>query len=264
MAVEVFGLTFFTFTTYLSGYIAALLVATCFATSLFYLSDLAEEFPSYTRQFVRIYSWGVIIVNILLWLLDDFPLTRIALGVAAHASYLSLLPTFPDVQIGIKFCLAIALFIGNNVNWYYYFGDSYYYSTVEAIGFFVSCVWLVPLALFISLSIGNSGLPTSMDEALALGGSTHGHGHGHGDSTVSSRGSSSSRLNLRALFKFFSFSQPKQPLLPTHSPTAADGGDGDGENGGTAVLGRSTGPADANSVAANQLEMAARAQPKDS
>ena len=173
MAVEVWGITVFTVGSYVSGYIAALLVATCFATSLFYLSDVAEDNPSATRVLVRTAAYSVAAVQALLYLLDDFPFRPVAIGVCAHAVYASLCgPAFPDVAGGSRtLWAAVVLFVADNAGWYYFVVDNWAYTTVEVFGYCITCCWLVPLALFVSLHIGGSGLPTHS-------GSAHDHGTG--------------------------------------------------------------------------------------
>jgi hypothetical protein len=51
---------------------------------------------------------SVIVVEFLLAAVDDFPWRSVAVGIAAHAAYASLMgPTFPEVHAGTKLWLAI-------------------------------------------------------------------------------------------------------------------------------------------------------------
>jgi hypothetical protein len=83
-------------------------------------------------------------------------------------------------------------------------------------GFCLSCVWLVPLALFISLSIGGNSLPT-IDDSAKSGASKPG-------SASASAGAASAGgtggVSLKRLFQFFSLKQ-RNSLLPTKATAAA-------------------------------------------
>lgn len=120
----------------------------------------------------------------LLWLIDGFPFWLCLLGVASHIVYASNLRRFPYVRLTDPlFLLSCALVCLNHWVGFRYFSNPqlrrtsrvsndptawrrpyYDYENVpsftEVASYFGLCVWLVPFALFVSLSAGENVLPT--------------------------------------------------------------------------------------------------------
>jgi hypothetical protein len=109
----------------------------------------------------------------LLWIFDDFTFLYISFGVFSHVVYFQLLKGFPFIRIkSIAFILScgmffyldltfVVCFVLSHVFWYYHF-TSYRtpaYDFYQLLGFFFCCVWIAPMALFITLSIGDMSLP---------------------------------------------------------------------------------------------------------
>lgn len=159
------------------------------ASGLYYLSELVEEHSVLSAKLLRNLIYGVVVAQVLLWLVDGFPWTLTALGVASHAVYASNLRHFPIVKLGDPlFLLSCALVIVNHWLWFRHFSepsafesrtrggmsrDRYSFSTAqpsftEIASYFGLCVWLVPFALFVSLSAGENVLP-SMGSEYATG-----------------------------------------------------------------------------------------------
>jgi hypothetical protein len=115
-------------------------------------------------------------------LVDKFPWTLSALSIASHVVYLQNLRRFPIVKLTDPvFIISCVLVLLNHWLWFRHFSapptpkDRYGYweaqqlpSFTEIASFFGLCVWLVPFALFVSLSAGENVLP-SMGSEYATG-----------------------------------------------------------------------------------------------
>jgi hypothetical protein len=179
----------------LLGYLGVIL-GFCFltlsiASGLYYLSELVEEHSVLSARLLRNLIYTIISVQTLLWLVDGFPFTLTALGIASHAVYASNLRHFPIVKLGDPlFILSCVLVLINHWVWFQHFskpvpfkdsgsrwGNGFWdnYQTAvpqptftEIASYFGLCVWLVPFALFVSLSAGENVLP-SMGSEYATG-----------------------------------------------------------------------------------------------
>ena len=158
------------------------------ASGLYYLSELVEEHSVLASKLLRSLIYVVIVVQILLWAVDGFPLHLIALGTASHVVYMSNLRHFPIVKLSDPlFILSCVLVVLNHWLWFRHFSEPPpfrgsvktfrgRYSTpaydqpsfTEIASYFGLCVWLVPFALFVSLSAGENVLP-SMGSEYATG-----------------------------------------------------------------------------------------------
>lgn len=169
------------------------------ASGLYYLSELVEEHTVMAKRFLTRLVYFVIATLSLLCLVDGFPLSLTLLAIFSHAVYLANMRRFPYVTLsdplfissgGQYTLLATAktknnpltppplpvLVIANHWLWFrhvsqahqrayqtmasYYDGPGDLPSFSQIASFFGLCVWLVPFALFISLSAGENVLPT--------------------------------------------------------------------------------------------------------
>lgn len=129
--------------------------------------------------------YAVIVSQVLLALIDKFPWTLSALSVGSHVVYMQNLRRFPIVKLTDPvFLVSCALVLLNHWLWFRHFsapprsnssGMRYNYydqpaipSFTEIASFFGLNVWLVPFALFVSLSAGENVLP-SMGSEYATG-----------------------------------------------------------------------------------------------
>lgn len=180
----------------LLGYLG-LLLGFCFltlsiASGLYYLSELVEEHTVLSARLLRNLIYIIVGIQMLLWLVDGFPFTLIALGIASHLVYASNLRHFPIVKLKDPlFISSCVLVLMNHWVWFQYFSkpapfkggggsmsssgfwDKYQTavpqpSFAEIASYFGLCVWLVPFALFVSLSAGENVLP-SMGSEYATG-----------------------------------------------------------------------------------------------
>ncbi len=168
------------------------------ASGLYYLSELVEEHSVLSARLLRNLIYTVISLQTLLWLVDGFPFALTALGIASHAVYASNLRRFPIVKLADPlFMLSCVLVLTNHWGWFQHFskpapltdggsrlgnafGDRYQSTTpqpsfTEIASYFGLCVWLVPFALFVSLSAGENVLP-SMGSEYATGDRNEGMG----------------------------------------------------------------------------------------
>ncbi|RMD41924.1 hypothetical protein DV735_g3202, partial [Chaetothyriales sp. CBS 134920] len=152
------------------------------ASGLYYLSEAVEEHSVWAAKVLKRLVYVVIVVHVLLWLVDGFPLHLVALGIASHIVYLGNLRHFPIVKLTDPlFISSCGLVILNHWLWFRHFSEpptssrasfkdfKDLYSTplynkqptfTEIASYFGLCVWLVPFALFVSLSAGENILPS--------------------------------------------------------------------------------------------------------
>jgi len=126
--------------------------------------------------------YAVIVSQLLLAGIDKFPWTLSALSIGSHVVYMQNLRRFPYVKLTDPIFIASCLLVlANHWLWFRHFSaplpakDRYGYwenqqlpTFTEIASFFGLNVWLVPFALFVSLSAGENVLP-SMGSEYATG-----------------------------------------------------------------------------------------------
>ncbi|KDR08618.1 protein TEX261 [Zootermopsis nevadensis] len=143
----------------------ALIVQICFITvavaaGLYYLAELVEEYTVMTKRII----WWMTVITLSFYigflLFEDFPTSIIICGIISQVAHLFILKTFPFVVIASPaFIVAVIMLIVNHYLAFQYFAVVYY-SFPEVISYFTLCLWLVPFALFVSLSANENILPT--------------------------------------------------------------------------------------------------------
>lgn len=92
----------------------------------------------------------------------------IIFGILAQISHFIILKSFPNVCLtSLEFIAAVILLIVNHYFAFIYFGNVHY-AFSEVMAYFVLWLWLVPFALFISLSANDSVLPTIAEQSGEL------------------------------------------------------------------------------------------------
>ncbi|KAF1950418.1 DUF396-domain-containing protein [Byssothecium circinans] len=170
----------------LLGYIGVILgfafLTLAIASGLYYLSELVEEHTVLAKRLLTQLIYGVIGIQLLLLVVDGFPLGLSALSIGSHVLYAQNLRRFPIVKLTDPlFLTSCGLVILNHYVWFRHFSappthhSSYPYTRdpsiptfTEIASYFGLCVWLVPFALFVSLSAGENVLP-SMGSEYATG-----------------------------------------------------------------------------------------------
>ena len=156
---------FFHVIKYISSYVLILFTAISFASGLFYLAELAEEYTSIALKSIKISIYIIISLHLLLWLIDGISFFVIFIGLLTHALYYNLLSSFPDVNLkSLNSISASILLLLSNYLWYDYFSSNWWtreYMMSDIMPFLFFIIWLVPLELFISLSFDEMVLPNN-------------------------------------------------------------------------------------------------------
>lgn len=164
----------------LVGYLGSVL-GFCFltlaiASGLYYLSELVEEHTVIAKRLLARLIYSIIGLQLVLWVVDGLPLLLTVLGVVSHVVYLGNMRRFPFVRLTDPlFLSSCVLVLVNHFFWFRHFSglqqrsysrlSSMYDqpdvpSFTEIASFFGICVWLIPFALFVSLSASDNVLPT--------------------------------------------------------------------------------------------------------
>ncbi|KAK4167138.1 transmembrane adaptor Erv26 [Cladorrhinum sp. PSN259] len=164
------------------------------ASGLYYLSELVEEHTVVAKRFLSKLIYSIMVLQLLLCIVDRFPFFLTLLGIFSHFVYLGNMRRFPFVKLTDPLFLAsCALVLINHYVWFKHFSKGQerayqnysYYDTpdvpsfTEIASYFGLCVWLVPFALFVSLSASDNVLPTMGNEpSSSSAGSGGGSGNG--------------------------------------------------------------------------------------
>lgn len=159
---------FFWLFSYFAGYVAVMFLAFSVACGMYYLADLAEEYPTYTHRMLKYTIWFVLGCHVALWLLEGLPIVFVLVGILSHVAYHMLLGTFPVLNYtSIEFVLSAAGLALSHVVWLWHFTSPVYYPVGHKMAFFFVCVWIVPFGFCLSLSVNDNVLPGNADGALA-------------------------------------------------------------------------------------------------
>jgi len=144
----------------ISGYLFLVFIAICLACGLYYMAELAEEYPTLTKRIIKYCIWIIMALHPLLWVFESFPFLPVGFGIATHAMYYRLLVMdFPFIELtSANFLGSCAMMVISHYFWISFYNTTLYPITY-VMGFFFTCVWLIPFAYFISLSINEFVLP---------------------------------------------------------------------------------------------------------
>lgn len=93
---------------------------------------------------------------------EKMPWSIILAGFFAQGLHAAIIRSFPFVQISSpEFILAVIMVLVNHFLAFRFFSLNYYPLT-EVLAYFTLCLWIVPFALFVSLSANDQVLPTTM------------------------------------------------------------------------------------------------------
>ncbi|KAB0801884.1 hypothetical protein PPYR_04070 [Photinus pyralis] len=149
-----------TLITYLSFVVQISFVTIAVAAGLYYLAEFVEEYTVLSKKIIWWMNSGSLIIYILLWLFEGFPLLLVSCGILAQVSHFVILTDFPYISfLSPSFLIAIAFIVINHYLAFDHFGNVMY-SFSELMAYFTLCLWLVPFALFLSLSANENALPT--------------------------------------------------------------------------------------------------------
>lgn len=150
---------------FVGGILAFILVTLSIASGLYYVSEFVEEHSAFSKRMIT-YGIYTICGVLVLSLIDGMPWYLVLLGLFSQGIYFTNLTTFPIIQLSSgRFVSACALVFVNHYLWFRHFGEMQRLRQTISFGqvasFFGICVWLVPFALFVSLSAGENILPTT-------------------------------------------------------------------------------------------------------
>lgn len=148
----------FQFFSFISGYIAILILALCIASGLYLLTEFTEEFPTFTGQILKYILVTISILQVLLYF-DGLPLFESSIQFISLGIYAYMFKDFPFVEFfSVPTVASMVAFLVTNVVWLNFFlrmsSD-----TLTIIGFFIVLVWILPCGLFVSLSVSDHVLP---------------------------------------------------------------------------------------------------------
>lgn len=107
-----------------------------------------------------ILATGTIYLGLMVF--DNLPWGLILTGFAAQGVHAWILKSFPYVRIvSPEFVIAVILVVVQHFLAFKFFSKNYYPLT-EVLAFFTLCLWIVPFALFVSLSANDQVLPTTV------------------------------------------------------------------------------------------------------
>lgn len=156
------------------------LLVLAIALGLYYISEIVEEHTEPTKRVLKKLIYAEIVVSLLLWIFDSFPFKLTSFLIFSHVVYLQNLVKFPYVQLTSPiFLLSCVLVVANHFLWFSHFHNPYIPPISERLrpdymppriplfsevcSFFGLCVWLIPFALFVSLSAHDNLLPHHME-----------------------------------------------------------------------------------------------------
>ncbi|KAH8355211.1 hypothetical protein KR093_008669 [Drosophila rubida] len=172
---------------------------------LYYLAELAEEYTTPTRRCILFMIGFTIMVYIMFIFFEDLPWTMVLCGLMAQGFHFSIMTNFPFIRLlSVPFIGSLAMLVINHVLAFQYF-TSVYVPFTQVLAYFTICMWLVPFALFVSVSANDNVLPTT------IGSNERRLGINNPD-VVSNYFSRNKKMGLLSLFNYV-----KGTLLPGRS-----------------------------------------------
>lgn len=153
------------------------------ASGLYFISEQVEEHTVTTKKILTRLIYSIIAIHILLLIFDGFPWKQTIFSISANVVYLKNLDRFPFIQLSsgsfVTACICVVL---NHWFWFRWFTNvdvppyaildkNPYYNGpthppfAQVSSFLGICVWLIPFALFISLSASDNVLPTTVSSS---------------------------------------------------------------------------------------------------
>ncbi|XP_034105155.1 protein TEX261 [Drosophila nasuta] len=172
---------------------------------LYYLAELAEEYTTPARRFILFMISFTIMVYIMFIFFEDFPWTMLLCGLTAQGFHFSIMTDFPFIRLlSVPFIGSLAMLVINHVLAFQYF-TTVYVPFTQVLAYFTICMWMVPFALFVSVSANDNVLPTTIGSNERRLGSNN-------PDVVSNYFSRNKKMGLLSLFNYM-----KETLLPGRS-----------------------------------------------
>lgn len=192
-------MTFLSLLSYVSLLVQICFVTVSIAAGLYYLAELVEEYTVTAKKVITWMVVGSVLLYVVFIFTERFSWSMLLCGLGAQALHAVILKNFPYVKfLSPSFLGAVILLLLNHYLAFIYFQQQYHPFT-EVMAYFTLCLWLVPFALFVSLSANDNVLPTSNERTPLLG----------DNDVVTNYFSSRKKLGLLSLFNY-----AKESLLP--------------------------------------------------
>lgn len=160
-----------------------LLLVIAIALGLYYVLELVEEHTEPTKRILKRLILAIMGLYVLLMTIDRFPVGLLLFSIVSYYVYLQNLNRFPYVELTLPIFLGLCvLVVANHFLWFNHFHNPTIPSLeerlkpgyvppqipsfVEVCLFFGLLVWLVPFALFVSLSAHENLIPHHLDNPL--------------------------------------------------------------------------------------------------
>ncbi|GAB0097171.1 Protein TEX261 [Sergentomyia squamirostris] len=154
---------------YLSLLLQIIFATISIAAGLYYVAELVEEYTVMAKKIILGMILSTSVVYLLLAMFDNLPWMLIICGLLAQGIHALIMKHFPYVHfLSFSFLGSVILLLINNYLAFTYFA-THYYMLSEVIAYFTVCLWLVPFALFVSLSANDNVLPTVNERSHLLG-----------------------------------------------------------------------------------------------
>lgn len=198
-------MTFLSLLSYFSLLVQICFVTVSIAAGLYYLAELVEEYTVMAKKAITWMIMGSVLLYIVFIFTERFSWTLILCGLGAQALHAAILKNFPYVKfLSPCFLGAVILLLANHYLAFIYFQQQFHPFT-EVMAYFTLCLWLVPFALFVSLSANDNVLPTSNEMTHLLS----------DNDVVTNYFSSRKKIGLLSLFNY-----AKESLLPERNKKA--------------------------------------------
>lgn len=198
-------MTFLSLLSYFSLLVQICFVTVSIAAGLYYLAELVEEYTVMSKKVITWMIMGSVLLYIIFIFTERFTWTLILCGLGSQALHAAILKNFPYVKfLSPCFLGAVILLLANHYLAFIYFQQQFHPFT-EVMAYFTLCLWLVPFALFVSLSANDNVLPTSNERTHLLS----------DNDVVTNYFSSRKKIGLLSLFNY-----AKESLLPERNKKA--------------------------------------------
>ncbi|XP_013113847.1 protein TEX261 [Stomoxys calcitrans] len=154
---------------YILSWIALVLqiifVTISIAAGLYYIAELVEEYTSAARKMILMMISFTMFVYVMFIFCDELPWSIIIMGFITQFLHLSIMSSFPFIRfLSLPFIGTVVCLIANHLLAFQYF-TSVYYPFTQILAYFTICLWMVPFALFVSLSANDNVLPTTINDS---------------------------------------------------------------------------------------------------
>lgn len=161
---------FFYLITWIALVIQICFVAVSIAAGLYYLAELVEEYTVASKKIINYLVLCTTVILIGLFVFEELPWSLLGGCLLANLFYYFVLQTFPYTQLASpSFILSVGMIIIDHYLAFSYFA-AVWHPFSEVLAFFTICLWLVPFALFVSLSANENVLPTSVPSEVPTDG----------------------------------------------------------------------------------------------